>query len=120
MAASLTAGEIMVYLQEAIVTWGMPGADADIIARPAGLEGEESAAIFVDDPVDSMLGGQTATGTGIGFFLHNRTNEPSLLTDEGLALLQAAVDYALGASQVPKLQAGDADPDYDFDQLDLV
>ena len=48
-------------------------------------------------------------------------SDGELYTDAGLALLDASVDYALGIDAgPPKLQAGDADMDLDFDQLDLV
>ena len=55
-----------------------------------------------------------ADGTGPG-------HEATLLTLSGKALLNAAIDYALGLTDdTPKLWAGDADQDLDFDQLDLV
>jgi hypothetical protein len=119
MAASLPAGDISVYTDPGIITWGQPTDEADVIARPADPEGDQSAAIFVYDKGDQMSG-ETAAGIRIGFFLHDRTRDASLLTEDGIALFEAAVEYALGVGQPVQLQAGDASMDYSFDQLDLV
>ena len=99
MAAGLEMGDIAVYESPAIVSWGVPTDAADLIARP--IDGEESAAIFVYEEGDELFGGDTAVGTRIGFFLHNRTSEPTLLSDEGVALLAAAVNFALGVQDTP-------------------
>jgi hypothetical protein len=117
------------------IDWGMPGPEADIVAIVPGFDQFDPAApIFVYEEGDRLIDGSEAPGMRIGFFLSdtNRGPDPgsdgagpgreaTLLTDSGKALLNAAIDYALGlADATPKLQAGDADQDLDFDQLDLV
>lgn len=114
--AGLAAGDVQIYDDTGgRIDWGRPGSDADIVAEIPGAPG--AAAIFVYEAGDALLGGGTATGMRIGFFLSdtNRGPEPddpeiaddsvdnswdgreaTLLTTEGIALLNSAMDYAMG------------------------
>ena len=91
--------------------------DALIIAEDPGSGG---AAIVVVDTDGELVDGSTATGTRISLFY----GDQALLdgTDEGLSILNGAIDYALGnfGGGPPELIAGDSDRDLDFDQIDLV
>ncbi len=91
-------------------------------------DGLEVIASIFDLPVITVLeqgavdfNGSNVEGQRITIFARD-ASDGELYTDDGLALLDASVNYALGigAGGPPKLQAGDADMDLDFDQLDLV
>ena len=91
-------------------------------------DGLDVVATLFDVPVLAVLeqgavdfNGDDAAGQRIAIFVRD-ASDGELYTDEGLALLDASVNYALGLDEVgpTKLEAGDADQDLDFDQLDLV
>jgi hypothetical protein len=104
---------------------GIPADQLEVIAtvdHPAG---------FGDVPVMAVFEKGTPTGPtalvdpspGLRIFLFSRTHPAGgdLYSDDGLKILDTAVNYALGLlAGAPPLQAGDADQDLDFDQLDLV
>ena len=127
-AAGMPNGIVQVYDDDGRIDWGFPGPEADIVAIIPGFEDFEPAgAIFVYEEGTELVDGSAAPGMRIGFFISDTDGagtgrEATLLTDAGKTLLNAAIDYALGISVAvdPKLQAGDADRDLDFDQLDLV
>ncbi|MEZ6120227.1 MAG: hypothetical protein R3C28_27150 [Pirellulaceae bacterium] len=140
--AGLGAGEVQIYDDTGgRIDWGRPGGDADIVAEIPGAPG--AAAIFVYEPGDALVFGGTAAGMRIGFFLSdtNRGPEPddpeiaddsvdnswdgreaTLLTAEGIALLNSAVDYALGlVVSVPGDFNGDGMLDIaDINQLSMA
>jgi hypothetical protein len=127
-AAGVINGIVQVYDDDGRIDWGFPGPQADIVAIVPGFEDFDPAAtIFVYEQGAELIDGTPAPGMRIGFFISDTDGggtgrEATLLTDAGKALLNATIDYALGISVGvdPKLQAGDADQDLDFDQLDLV
>ena len=127
-AAGMTNGNVQVYSDDGRIDWGFPAPDADIVAIIPGFDDLDPAgAIFVYEEGDKLIDGNPAPGMRIGFFISDTDGggagqEATLLTDAGKTLMNATIDYALGISAVdePKLQAGDADMDFDFDQLDLV
>ena len=88
-----------------------------VIAEDPGSGG---VAVAVFDEGAELVDGSPAAATRISLFY----GDPGLLdvTDEGLAIFDGAVNYALGnfGNAAPELKAGDADMDLDFDQLDLV
>lgn len=88
-----------------------------VIAEDPGSGG---VAIAVVDEGGELVDGSPAAATRISLFY----GDPGFLdvTDEGLAIFDGAVNYALGnfGDGAPELKAGDADMDLDFDQLDLV
>ncbi len=127
-ASGVTGEIVQVYDDDGRIDWGRPAPDADIVAIIPGFEDFEPAgAIFVYEEGDELIDGSPTPGMRIGFFISDTDGagtgrEATLLTEIGLALVNAAIDYGLGIGGdiTPKLQAGDADQDFDFDQLDLV
>ena len=71
------------------VSWGKPTASATTIAR-AGTD----ASIFVVEPGDRLSTGATAPACRLTFPLY--TNGPTALTANGVAMLEAAADWAAG------------------------
>lgn len=95
------------------------------LGEELGPEVDVVASLF-DVPVIAVLeagaeglDGNPAPGQRIAFFPQD-IGDGDLYTDDGLALLDAVVSYALGVEQTVQLQPGDSDQDLDFDQLDLV
>jgi hypothetical protein len=135
--AGVTNGIVKIYDDVGgRIDWGTPAPSADIVALVPGFDQfDPAAAIFVYEAGAELVDGSAAPGMRIGFFLSDTNKGPddaaadgggpgweaTLLTPTGKALLSAAIDYGLGLADArPKLQAGDADMDLDFDQLDLV
>ena len=123
------------------MNWGRPANTADIVAQLPGFEMYQPASpIFVYEAGSRLLDGTTAPGMRIGFFLSdtNRGPEPddpdepdaasdnswegreaTLLTEAGLKLLNATIDYALGlANSLP----GDFNGNnmLDLDDIDML
>ena len=76
------------------------------------------AAIAVFDEGVEMVDGSNAAATRISLYF----GDLSLIdaTDEGLAIFDGAIAYALGIDTPTELLAGDANMDLEFNQLDLV
>jgi hypothetical protein len=130
MAGGLT-GSVPVYNDPYSLNWGLtetmgPGADVVATADTAG----QYATLFVYEKGAEMEDGSLAAERRIGFWLGQGSGDNVLLgppefdniQQNGLTLIETAIDYALGLieGQGPALQAGDADQDLDFDQVDLV
>ena len=101
------------------IDWGRPGEEATIVARLPGFEAFQPASpIFVYEEGSRLLDGSSAPAMRIGFFISDTNrgpepehplepdggadgswegNEGTLLTDAGKALLNSAIDYALGS-----------------------
>jgi hypothetical protein len=102
------------------IDWGRPGLEADVVAQLPGFEDYQPASpIFVYEAGSRLDDGSTAPGMRIGFFISDTNrgpepedpdlpddsadnswdgNEATLLTEAGIALFNATVDYALGIS----------------------
>lgn len=93
LAAGL-AGAVTVTTSSTPVSWGAPGTAATIVARPAGQAAQ--AAIFAYDAGQAMRAG-TAPARRVGFHLGDAT--ASSWTDQGRALFDAAVTWAIGAEE---------------------
>jgi hypothetical protein len=117
LAAGLS-GSVEIYEDvQQITRIGDPWADGlEIIATLFGLP-----VLTVLEPGSVDMNGADAPGRRITIFARD-ASDGELYTDDGLALLDASVNYALGlgGEGPPELQAGDADMDLDFDQVDLV
>jgi glucose/arabinose dehydrogenase len=90
LAAGLS-GTASVVSPAATFSWGIPNANATVVARPIGQPGR--AAIFAYEKGASMPG-LVAPGRRVGFFLEDAT--ASSLTAQGRALLDAAVRWSTG------------------------
>jgi glucose/arabinose dehydrogenase len=75
----------------ATFTWGVPNANAVVVARPPS--NSSRASIFAYDRGIGMVG-LTAPGRRVGFFLHDAT--AASLTTSGSALVDAALRWATG------------------------
>jgi hypothetical protein len=124
MAAGLR-GTVPVYKDIYSLNFGFTanmGTGVNVVATVDGAP--EYATLFVYEKGAKLEDGTTAAERRIGFYLGQGSGDPQWdnLHANGIAILNAAVDYALGllAPGAPALQAGDADQDLDFDQLDLV
>jgi hypothetical protein len=131
LAAGLR-GTVPVYNDIHNVNYGFiptMGTGVNVVATVDGAP--DYATLFVYEKGATLEDGTTAAERRIGFFLGQagipagqRVGDPQWdnLHANGIALLDAAVDYALGlvTPKLPALQTGDADQDLDFDQLDLV
>ncbi|MHC4180313.1 MAG: autotransporter outer membrane beta-barrel domain-containing protein, partial [Planctomycetota bacterium] len=90
MAAGLS-GTVAVYPSSGAIGYaesGAPGSGADVIATTSGGQ----AAIFVYDKDATLKDGQPASSTQIFMYFMSE----SAYTNEGLALVDAAVSYAVG------------------------
>ena len=129
LAAGLT-GTVQVYNEPYSLNFGLIetlGAGADVIAV-ADSEGKY-ATLWAYEPGAELEDGTRAAGLRIGNWLSQGSGANVLLVApefdnihaNGLKLLEAAINYAIAPPVVgTPLQAGDADQDLDFDQLDLV
>ncbi|HET9317101.1 MAG TPA: PA14 domain-containing protein, partial [Vicinamibacteria bacterium] len=90
LAAGLS-GTVNVTSSGAILSWGVPNANAVTVARPVGQAGR--AAIFAYEKGAAMPG-LAAPGRRVGFFLEDAT--AASLTTQGRALLDAAVRWVTG------------------------
>jgi len=92
MAAGLPAGVANVYVKQAGMSWGKPGLGATTIAT---LYGEpDKAAIFGYEKGATMDYESLAPARRVMFFLDNDTF--TNLSPAGLALFDAAIDWAVG------------------------
>ena len=93
MAAGLPAGVVDVYEKQAPMNWGKPGLGATLIATLYGHP--EKAAIFGYEQGATMDYESLAPARRVMFFLDNETF-PNL-SNAGLKLFDAAVDWAMGS-----------------------
>jgi multiple sugar transport system substrate-binding protein len=91
LAAGLT-GNVTIYNPGWRIVWGTPGPGAVNIANVTGMAARVS--IFAYPSGAMMAGNETAPGKRLGFFIHNSAT-PNV-TDDGLKLLDAAVDWMMG------------------------
>ena len=125
LAAGLT-GDVDVFddLQPVSTILGELAPDIQVIATvDNGFE--DVPAIAVLEPGSANLSTIGVDPTpGLRVFLFSRTHPEGgdLYNENGLAILDAAIDFALGigGNGPPELQPGDSDMDLDFDQFDLV
>jgi hypothetical protein len=94
LAAGLE-GHVTIYKEPREVTWGKVGSGAKVIATLTGKK--EAAALYVYDKGAKLFDGTEAAGMRIGFFLEeeNITGTSNFMTEEGLRLFDAAVEFAL-------------------------
>ncbi|KVX54783.1 hypothetical protein [Burkholderia stagnalis] len=92
IAAGLPAGATNVYGKQAPMSWGKPGLGASIIATVYGQP--DKAAIFAYEKGATMDYEALAPARRVMFFLDNDTFVN--LSPAGLALFEAAVDWAAG------------------------
>lgn len=92
IAAGLPAGTTNVYGKQAPMSWGKPGLGASIIATVYGQP--DKAAIFAYEKGATMDYESLAPARRVMFFLDNDTFVN--LSPAGLALFDAAVDWAAG------------------------
>ncbi|KVN29162.1 hypothetical protein WJ63_10960 [Burkholderia pyrrocinia] len=92
IAAGLPAGATNVYGKQAPMSWGKPGLGASIIATVYGQP--DKAAIFAYEKGATMDYEALAPARRVMFFLDNDTFVN--LSPAGLALFDAAVDWAAG------------------------
>lgn len=107
LAAGLT-GKVKVYDVLYSLNYGLPSADADVIASIT--QDGKFPTIFVYEKGDKLTDGSVAPNLRIGTFLGqaanpNANNPPSYedLSEAGRALFLAAVDYALPGKAQPTL-----------------
>jgi len=98
MAAGLAAGDVTVTTIPETLTWGVPNANAVIIANVPGGQ----AAIFGYE-TGAVLYTNTAPARRVGFFLQD--NAFVSLTGDGMKLFDAAVAWAVGVgvAEQPRL-----------------
>ena len=94
LAAGLE-GHVEIYREPREVNWGKVGAGAKVIATLTGKK--EAAALYIYEKGAELFDGTEAAGMRIGFFLEeeNITGTSNFMTEEGLLLFDAAVEYAL-------------------------
>lgn len=88
-------GNMTVYREPKQVNWGKVAESAEVIAT---LPGEKVAAsIYVYKKGSKLYDGTTAAGLRVGFFLEDddKTGTANLMTEDGLRLFDAAVEFAL-------------------------
>jgi hypothetical protein len=91
MAAGLS-GNVTVYTSSQKMSWGKPNANAETIAV---LTGDATrVVIYGYDTGASMYSGLTAPAPRVHLFLEN--SGAAYLTADGVALFEAAVDWAVG------------------------
>ena len=120
--AGLGAGEILVYdTFKNLVYASDLSPDTVGIATHADSGFEDRWVLSAIEAGGELTDGELAAGPRVNFFIENTGF--SNLTDEGKALFNASISWLLGddgGGGEPELEAGDADQDLDFDQLDLV
>jgi hypothetical protein len=121
LAAGLPAGDVAIYDEPGFMSWAEIGGDVTIVAT-FPFDPAEPAAIFVYEQGAILDDGTAAPAMRIGLPHAGITQTPyPVWTPQGEALFAAAIDYALGLTPGRRqLEAGDADQDLDFDQLDLL
>jgi hypothetical protein len=93
LAAGLD-GEVTVYRGADRIRWGTPAPGAETAA--VTLADAERAALFGYREGDTMTG-MTAPAPRVALFLGDSGIDPAVITDEGLALFDAAVTWALSS-----------------------
>ena len=118
LAAGLS-GDVDVFgrVQQMSFIIGDLGPDLNVVATVDDLP----AIAVLEEGGRTSATGLEDTSPGLRIFLFSRTEERGdRFTDDGLSILDTSVAYALRLNGiVSQLQAGDADQDLDFDQLDL-
>ncbi len=105
LAAGLT-GRVKVYRGLGKITWGEPSPDGVVIAR-----GDEDHPVIVLYPPGATLAdGSTAAAARLSFFLGSEGLAPWLISDDGHALLSAAVDYLLAVPASGRSAPGSPSP----------
>jgi hypothetical protein len=97
------ADTVDVYSAGGQLHWGYGlGEGAQVLAVPTnGFDNDEDGAndgavLFVYEADAPLVDGEPAAGMRIGTWVHNSASEFSLMTEDGLALWDATVRYALG------------------------
>ena len=121
-AGGFPAGPVQVFSEPYGVNYGVLGADADVIAT-ADAAGEFPST-FVYEAEDHLADGSVTPGMRMALFIGQTDNalQFSDLSDDGLALFDAAVAFGLTRTpepHVPDCNPGDADDDGDVDDDDL-
>ncbi len=106
LAAGLT-GTVTVSNVADVVTLGVPNTNAARVATQAGDSGWFT--IFAYETGASMVG-MTAPARRVGYFLNDTM--PDTLTEDGRALFDAAVNWALNSCALPAPTWWDCDWDY--------
>ena len=114
LAAGLS-GTVTVATAQTMFSWGVPGSEAEVAATVTGNGGR--ALIFGYEAGETMVN-LTAPSRRVGFFMRNDTAD--VLNADGLALLDAAVSYAIACDLVQPLvltTTTDASGNYLFENL---
>ena len=114
LAAGLS-GTVTVATATGTYSWGAPSVEAEVAATVAGDAGK--ATVFGYEAGETMVG-LTAPSRRVGFFLG--TDTADVLNTGGLALLDAAVSYAIACDEVQPLvltTTTDANGNYLFENL---
>lgn len=125
LAAGLS-GDVDVFtdFQPVSTILGELAPDLQVIATVDNGFEDVPAIAVLEEGAEPSFTGLVDPSPGLRVFLFSRTHPEGgdLYNDNGLAILDAAIDFALGLTGggAPQLQAGDSDQDLDFDQLDLV
>ncbi len=98
LAAGLPAGDVAVYTDVGRLTYGRLTAPASVVATVPGHP--DTATIFAYEAGDRALDGTTIPARRVGFFSAGLTLTSNEFTDDGLALFNAALNYALGFTEV--------------------
>lgn len=105
IASGFAAGKLQVYNGYHSLTFGVPSADADVIAS-ADADGKVPV-LFVYDKGDKLADGSVAPNRRIGLFLGQAANPTAnyalpyaFLNDAGRKLLLNTVEYAIGKAAV--------------------
>ncbi len=94
-----------------------PGANVIAVGAPPCCDEERTQIVALPAGAES-LSGELSPGLRISLPVSDTSFD--FLNDVGIQIFNNAVAFALGPDKPPVLQAGDADQDFDFDQLDLV
>ncbi len=115
LAAGLPAGDVQVYTDNGRLAYGRLTAPASVVATVPGHP--DTATIFAYEAGDRALDGTTIPARRVGFFSAGLTLTSNEFTDEGLALFNAALNYALGFTEV---SPGDFNSDGVVDLADFT
>ena len=96
------SGPLTTTLEDAPVAWGRPESGAAVVATP--LEQPDVATVFVYERAVPLVDGLPAPARRVGFFLSQRA--ATVLTPEGRAVFEAAVNWATGRNAPPRVDAG--------------
>ncbi len=116
LAAGFPAGDVEVYTGPGELAYGRLTADgANIVATVPGFP--DTATIFTFDEGDVALDGTTIPARRVGFFAAGLTLSNTEFTEDGRSLFDAALNFALGFSDVPP---GDFNSDGAIDLTDFA